>query len=316
MAGPRWTPALFALTLFVSAAPAQGIVISGGFFGHSHGYGSRSAFSLGTGFGYYGFSPYRSAYGRSRLTVVYAGSQTVVVPVPVPSSVGLGPDDGAIDMPPRRIPERRTVPDELPPPAPVAPAPVPGQNAGVFHPLGDDARERARQPVVPEPPPAEPARPEFSAPPAPAEASPIDRGRAAFAAGEYGRAADFFRRALAENANDPQASFFLVQALIALGKYTAAADAARAAVEHFPGWPALAIRPVDLYGPNAAEYRNHLRLLGETQAVHADDPVLSFLYGYALWFDGRKDEARALFRRAAPAYPAAERFLRPVPAVL
>jgi tetratricopeptide (TPR) repeat protein len=133
------------------------------------------------------------------------------------------------------------------------------------------------------------------------------------AAGEYGRAADYFRRAAAGNADDPQIPFHLVQTLIALGKYTAAADTARAAVERFPGWPALTMRPGDLYGPNTADYRNHLRLLGETQAAHGDDAVLLFLYGHALWFDGQKDEARALFRRAAATYPAAERFLKTTP---
>jgi tetratricopeptide (TPR) repeat protein len=154
---------------------------------------------------------------------------------------------------------------------------------------------------------------ELSAPPGPAGASLVDRGRAAFAAGELGRAAEFFRRAAAEAADDPQAPFLLVQTLMALGKYTVAAEVARAAVERFPGWPSLTFRPIDLYGPDAAEYRNHLRLLSQTQAAHPDDPVLQFLYGHALWFDGQKDEARIQFRRAAPACPAAERFLRPTP---
>jgi hypothetical protein len=285
----------------VSPIRAQGIVISGGWSGHARGYG------IG-----YGFGPYSSSYGRSRLIVVYSSSQTTAVPVVVSSPSSAGPNDLPAEPAPRRVPEQRNLPPDLPPPAPLAAPAVPGQNTGVFRPLDPDSRERARRPVEPErelPPPP----PEVPTPPLPAGASLVDRGRAAFTAGEYGRAADYFRRAAAGNADDPQPPFHLVQTLIALGKYTAAADTARAALERFPRWPALTMRPGDLYGSNIADYRNHLRLLGETQASHADDAVLLFLYGHALWFDGQKDEARALFRRAAASYPAAERFLKTSP---
>src|SRR5262249_42065683 len=101
------------------------------------------------------------------------------------------------------------------------------------------------------------------------------------------------------------------------GKYTAATDAARGALERFPGWPVLPFRPVDLYGPNAADYAADLKRLADVRATHPDDAVLLFLTGHFLWFEGKQDEARALFRRVVLSFPPAARFLRPgLPAVL
>ncbi len=311
----RWSPAFVWVAVFASAAPGQGFVVSSGSVSFGRGRGGRSA-SLTLGSYGYGFGPYSSS-GGSRVTVINPAPQVVAVPVVIlPQSAGPG-NDLRDDTPPRRVPERRREPpaDVLPAPAPAAVPPLPGQNAGVFRPLDPDNRERARQPVAPEPP-AQPAPPGPTEPPlAPLEGATLtDRGRAAFQAGEYGRAADIFRRAAADDPADPRPPFFLVQALTALGKYTAAAEAARAAAERFPGWPALPYRPLDLYGPNAADYAAHLERLARTRAEHPGDPVLLFLSGHVLWFDGRKDEARPLFRRAAPAFPAAcERFLRAAP---
>jgi hypothetical protein len=339
------------LALFVTLAPAQGVVVSGGTsFGRSVS-GRSVSVTIGSGVYAtpYGVNPFYtspgyavstypySGYpwtGRSRVTFIYSGPQVVAVPINLqqmsddllngPSQ----PDTGLRHVYPDR---RRAQVDQLPPPLPAAApqpapaqaaappppaAPLPGENAGVFRPLDPENRIRARLPVVPEPEPAPAAPAEPPPPPKPAlppGASLVDRGRAAFAEGEYGRAADHFRRAAAADPADPLPQFLLVQTLTALGKYTAAAEAARSAVEHFPGWPALTTRPLDLYGAHAADYAEHLKRLEQTRAAHPDDPVLLFLSGHALWFDGRRDDARLLFRRAAPAFPAAERFLRPVP---
>ena len=84
-----------------------------------------------------------------------------------------------------------------------------------------------------------------------------------------------------------------------------------------PDWPESGFRAVELYGDGVAEYAAHLLRLERTLERHPRDPVLLFLYGYQLWFDGRKDEAGEFFRRALvdTAAPAAvECFIRALPA--
>ena len=80
-----------------------------------------------------------------------------------------------------------------------------------------------------------------------------------------------------------------------------------------PGEAAGRFRPLELYGATVADYPDHLRRLEEALARQPDDPVLLFLYAYELWFDGRKDEARPLFEKAAALMPdrsAADLFLK------
>jgi hypothetical protein len=258
----------------------------------------------------YGLGPYYGSLGGPRIALLYPGPQVVAIPVTVLSRSSdvpsdFSPDNGLTHIPPRR----RDRVEDLPPADPVAP----GQNVGVFQPLDPANRQRARQPVEPDAPPAAPAKP-LAAPPAiPAGASLVDRGRAAFAAGEYGQAADCFRRATSADNADPVPAFLLTETLVALGKYSAAADTARNAAARFADWPTLTIRPVDLYGARAADFAEHLNRLAETRSIYPDDPVLLFLAGHFLWFANRKDEARPLLRRAAPAIPAAERYLQAAP---
>jgi hypothetical protein len=177
------------------------------------------------------------------------------------------------------------------------------------------------------PPPAPPKQPPVVQPEPPRQPPAEERedrktrlirlGREAMARGEYGRAAERFRQASETAPGEALPHFLLGQALLALGKYREAGDALTAGLALDPAWPAAAFRPRDLYGPNAADYSEHLRRLETLLARHPDDPVLLFLNGYVLWFDGRTDEARTLFRRALPgaANPAAiERFLTALPA--
>jgi hypothetical protein len=83
-----------------------------------------------------------------------------------------------------------------------------------------------------------------------------------------------------------------------------------------PNWPAINFHPLDLYGNHAALYPAHLRRLEDVAGRFANDPVVLFLYGYQLWFDGRKDEARDFFQKARKggADPVViDRFLRALP---
>jgi tetratricopeptide (TPR) repeat protein len=231
--------------------------------------------------------------------------------------------------------------------------PPPGQPAGGFRPLAPPDRPQpgaqpqppparpqlpAPQPLPPrEPAPKAPAPPKEEAPkPKPAERRPAELppaprpepdpkdenarqvalGQAAFAAGQYGRAAHHFREAIVVAPGEPQAHFLLAQSLFALGKYRDAAAAIHEGLGLQADWPTRAFRPLELYGDNVADYPEHLARLEEAVGRNPNDPVLLFLYGYQLWFDGRQEEAAPLFQRAARLAPDPAdslRFLRALP---
>src|SRR5207248_11183278 len=109
-------------------------------------------------------------------------------------------------------------------------------------------RERARRPLPPEqPPPPPPKKPDEVKPPEQPKEPPrpprpqeearpenvrlLDLGRRAFAALEYGRAAQRFRQATQVAPAEPTAYFLLAQTLFALGKYDDAAEAVHAGME-------------------------------------------------------------------------------------
>ncbi|MFO0846252.1 MAG: tetratricopeptide repeat protein [Gemmataceae bacterium] len=124
-------------------------------------------------------------------------------------------------------------------------------------------------------------------------------GREAFRLGEYGRATQRFREAARLLGRDGPPYFLLAQSLAAQGKYHQAFDALQGGLARRPDWPASGFRLVELYD-DVLEYSDHLQTLEEAAARHPADPELQFVYGYALWFDGRLDEASAAFRRALP----------------
>ena len=338
MTGVRWTAVLLGLALAVAPASAQGFIIAspapyygypigGGSFSFSRGYGhNHLAFSLGGCYGP-GFAPYCYGYTSSQMTLVVSPPpQIVVIP---PQRLDL--DDLTLellrerlldDLPPDRPPQgeqrfggfrkieprgqRPQAAEPLKPAPPVAPpnppAPVPP----------------APKPQPPAPPPPGPP-PELPKPPAPmddpgAEAARlVGLGRAAFANLEYGRAADRFRQAAVLAPAQALPQFLLAETLFAQGKYSDAVDAIHAGMVLQPDWPNARFAPLDLYGPHAADYADQLRALQDALDHRPGDPDLLFLTAYALWFDGRKDDARALFQRALPGAgdPAMiQRFLR------
>jgi tetratricopeptide (TPR) repeat protein len=124
-------------------------------------------------------------------------------------------------------------------------------------------------------------------------------GKDAFAGREYGRAARRFRQAIAVYPEEPLAHFLLAQAEFSLGRYVEAVAAIREGMRWRPGWPTAPFRAVDLYGVNAADFRGQQRDLEAALARYPQDTVLLFLLAYQMWFDGRQDEARPLFQRAA-----------------
>jgi tetratricopeptide (TPR) repeat protein len=180
--------------------------------------------------------------------------------------------------------------------------PLPGKEAGIFRPLQPDDRARAQDQVPPEapkvpkaPPPPDPRPPE----PPPAPVDSVSRGKQAFEAQEYARAERFFRQALTKESAPPLANFLLAQAQLTLDKYQEAADAIQAGLRKQADWPKSKFRPEELYGSHRADFEEQLEHLKELLDRKPSDAVLLNLYAYQLWFSGRTEDARPLFRRAA-----------------
>lgn len=164
----------------------------------------------------------------------------------------------------------------------------------------------ARVPAPPEridrPPAAKPAvtldGPKPPADPQALAAFRVATGRAAFAAGEYGRAADQFRAAAA--VTDPIAFFLLAQAHTARGEYAEAVSAVRDGMRKAPDWPAARFRYADLYGDRREPLADHLAALRTAADAKPADAAARFLYGYHLWFAGEKAAAAKVFRALSP----------------
>ena len=162
---------------------------------------------------------------------------------------------------------------------------------------------RPAKPVVP-PPPKPPARVEVEEAPKPARPrADADRiteaGRKAFTDGQYGRALELFRRAVEITPNEPTAHYLVSQAQFALGKYREAVAAIAAGVALRADWPNARFVSRDLYWKKPGLFDDHLKALREAVAAFPDDAELAFLLGHQLWFDGKPDEARPLFQKAA-----------------
>ncbi|HZT81467.1 MAG TPA: tetratricopeptide repeat protein [Gemmataceae bacterium] len=350
----RWLVALLGLGVAAAEAQAQGVVGRYGLYG-PYGYGF-SGVSIGGGFGrgrlrvgfgyssgYFGgpFGLYGGPFGY----YPSVSSVTIIQPVSPPPVVINNPPPVVVNQPLLVDPSNlagvgRLQLDEPPPPLPPPvnrQRPLPGEPAGGFRPVRPEDRARARDPLPPAKPdqpkqekprpdqpkppprnpPVAPPRPPIPEPDPRAEhARQLAEGRRAFAEGEYGRAAFRFEQAVRAAPAEPFGHFLLAQALFSLGKYREAVAEIYAGMKLQPDWPRALYRPIELYGPNVADYPEDLQRLEDTLNRHRDDPVLLFLYGYFLWFDGRKEEARPYFERAAPLAPDRtdiDRFLQALP---
>jgi tetratricopeptide (TPR) repeat protein len=317
-----WLGALLAFTLGAAEAHAQIFVPypSGGVTISARSRFGRASISLygplnGVGYGY--------GYGRISVYQIYSPPPIIIVNGSVDPlarrrrlPLALEPLDDEEDPPPARLPKRPVRPQ----PREEEDVPMPPRRPPEREP--DPERE-----LVPPPQPEPPAKPPERKRPEPPKVVPevdplaesarhIKLGRQAFADGEYGRAAFRFRQAANVAPREPLAYFLLAQAQLALGKYRDAVESIRSGIDLRPDWPTTGIKPTDLYGGNAAEFADHLERLEATLAQHPNDPILLFLHGYFLWFDGRKEEARPLFERAAPLVPdrtTIDRFLEAKP---
>jgi hypothetical protein len=221
------------------------------------------------------------------------------------------------DVPRVPIPEVPRVPEKPPKPPPPVEKPLPPPP-----PRKEEPKPPPKE--APKPAPRKEGEPALPRPrglpddPREAHAWLFEHGEESFKELEYGRAVQRFRAAIRLLPGEPMPYFLLAQALVAQGKYHEAHDSILTGLQLRPDWPRATFRPLEMYGPAVGEYAEHLARLQETLRKHPDDPVLLFLLGYQLWFDGRKEEARPLFRRALPRADdraAIERFLRALPPV-
>ena len=289
---PYFAPPPFAFAPVAPFGPfgPVGFVPAGAFgpFGYGNpfwgGWGPAVSVGYGPGFGY-GFAP-----------------PVVAVPVPVPVVVAGGNVPDRNDDPPRPAallpqgarptdflvitPKKEVTVPEItrvePVPIPL-PLPKPGGPRIPFDPFKPAPAVKAE---VPEADPKKEA------------ARLVKLGRTAFAAGDYGQAAEHFERAITADPADAQVYFWHAQAKFAAGQYAEAVARIREGLARDPKWPASAFDPAALYGDRPARYFGHLLALKKAVADNPNQATLEFLLGYQLWFSGDKPEADRLFRAA------------------
>jgi hypothetical protein len=164
---------------------------------------------------------------------------------------------------------------------------------------------------APERLPPIPKVPELNIPPAPLPLEPkrdadarvelnrqLDLGRAAMGDGEFGRALHRFEEAIRVSPQTASGYFHRAQAEFALGKYREAVASIVEGLRLRPDWSSARFQPRELYGNNLGLFDLHLQELKNTLDLRPQDPALLFLYGYQLWFDGRRGEATPILERA------------------
>jgi tetratricopeptide (TPR) repeat protein len=127
----------------------------------------------------------------------------------------------------------------------------------------------------------------------------VEAGHDAFLKGEFGLAIEHFRHATARLPDEAVNWFLLAQVQFAIGKYDDAVASINAGMKRDPEWPQSRFQSREIYGNNHAAFDVHLQNLRNSLAADPNDPCLLFLLGVELWFDGKRDEARALLERAA-----------------
>lgn len=266
---------LAAIVMVAQSLPAQVIVQSG--YGFSFG-GPRfrvSGFTTGSTTVVPGFSPTFRPWG------LYAPAPLiVVVPQPifvVPAQYNLQGFDETPAPKPRVNPAEWHVlrPVNVPAfPAVPRPALIPMAPIAAIEDRQPDAnRESARQ---------------------------VRLAQAAFAADEYGRAAERLTEAIKLKPDEPLPYFLLAQVRFARGEYAESVTAIRDGLKLAPDWPASAFTPKPLYAARPGAFEEQLNELKAVAANSPDDVTVQFALAYQLWVTGDRDAATKIFRRLAP----------------
>lgn len=127
----------------------------------------------------------------------------------------------------------------------------------------------------------------------------LDLGRQAMGDAEFGRALHRFDEAIRIAPKTSTGYFHRAQVEFALGKYHEAVGSIVEGLKLRPDWSSVRFATRDLYGNNFGLFDLHLQELKNTLAQRPEDPALLFLYGYQLWFDGRRRDATPILEKAA-----------------
>jgi len=125
----------------------------------------------------------------------------------------------------------------------------------------------------------------------------IQRGRAAFIAGEYGRAAQLFATAAEKDPDLPFPRYWQAQAEIAAGRYAHAFAVLRLGLQQH-AQAAHRFDPKELYGTHPQRHAEHLAALRRAVADQPQEPILAYLLAWQLWLIGEKAEARRWWERS------------------
>lgn len=124
-------------------------------------------------------------------------------------------------------------------------------------------------------------------------------GNQALAAGQNTAALKRYEAAAQAQPLDAAPLFHQAQAHLALGQYGKAATAVQRGLKWRPDWPLADFSPRAIYGDRTSAFDQNLAQLAQAIERNPNDDSLLFLLGYELWFDGKKDQARTVFKRAA-----------------
>lgn len=162
-------------------------------------------------------------------------------------------------------------------------------------------KEEAKKPPEPMPPKEKPGLGEPRDEPVAEGRRLVDAGVAAFQNQQYALAAMRFTQAADVDPTNSKALFFLSQAYFAMGRYKDASRAIEDGMRRQPNWPISHFQPrVDLYKGIEDDWLAHKKQLETVVEQHPKQGAYLFLLGHQLWFDGLREEAGVLFRKARP----------------
>ncbi|GAB4130977.1 hypothetical protein [Thermopirellula anaerolimosa] len=128
----------------------------------------------------------------------------------------------------------------------------------------------------------------------------LENGDRLFTQGKYREAYGQYRNAAKAVPRLADAYFRQVFALVAMGAYEQAAQAAKSGLEMHPEWPKGPFRLDKLYGNDQPAKRAHIARLAEAVQQSPQNGDLLFLLGVMLHFDNRMEEAKTFFGQALP----------------